>query len=62
MTKTDRIRVENRNREDSIRVADEAVVAKMGLDNITTLSKGPLETGAERIKSMSLSVTEVAGR
>jgi hypothetical protein len=43
-------------------VADEAVVAKMELDNITTLSKGPLETGAERIKPMSLSVTGVAGR
>jgi hypothetical protein len=43
-------------------VAAEGVLAKMELDNITTLSKGPLETGAERIKSMSLSVTEVAGR
>jgi hypothetical protein len=43
-------------------VAAEGVLAKMELDNITTLSKGPLETGAERIKSMSLSVTGVAGR
>ena len=51
-----------RNREEFIRVADEGVLAMMEVDNITPLSKGPLETGATRVRTVSLSVTIVAGR
>ena len=43
-------------------MADEVVVAIMEADRITPLSKGPLGTGAERNKLMSLSVTILAGR
>ena len=42
MTKTTRIRVEIRNREESIRSADGDVVALMEADRITPSSKGPL--------------------
>ena len=42
MTKTARIRVEIRNREESIRLADGDVVAIMEADRITPSSKGPL--------------------
>jgi hypothetical protein len=51
-----------RNREESIRLADEAVLAMMEVDNITPPSEGPLEAGATRVGTMCLSVTMVAGR
>jgi hypothetical protein len=50
MTKTSSIRVEIRNEEEFIRLADEAVRAIIGVDNRTPLSKGPLGTGATRIR------------
>ncbi len=42
MTRTGRIRVEIRNRKESIRLADGDVVATMEADRITPPSKGPL--------------------
>ena len=51
-----------RNRKESIRSSDEAIVAVKEEDNITPLSQGPLETGATRAKRMRLSAAEAAGR
>ena len=51
MTKTARIRVEIRNREESIRLADGDVVAIMEADRITPSSKGPLGMRARIIRN-----------
>ena len=48
MTKTARIRVEIRSREESIRLADGVVGAMMEADRITPSSKGPLGAGAKK--------------
>ena len=53
---------ETRNRKESIRFSDEAIVAMKEEDNITPLSEGPLETGATRTRRMRLSATKAAGR
>jgi len=50
MTKTARIRIEIRNREESIRMADGDVVAIMEADSITPSSKGPLGMRAREMR------------
>ena len=62
MTETSSIRVEIRNEEEFIRLADEAVRAIIEVDNRTPLSQGPLGARATRIRGCACVSHQVAGR